>query len=136
MNPSAPKRSYHPFVFIAWHLNFLPDVIQLQLPRSTVYDWHHKNNDTLFGHDYFQQNRGLFLTLETVANNNTLQIAVKMLIRIIAVKRYIIKYRYRLKDRAGTVATVVVNAIQKINQWMPLGRCLNILQIGHSEYSA
>jgi putative transposase len=134
MNPSAPKRSYHPFVFIAWHLNFLPDVIQSQLPRSTLYDWHHKNNDTLFGHDYFQQNRGLFLTLETVANNNKLQIAVKMLIRIIAVKRFIIKYRFRLKERGGAVAMVVVNAIQKIGRSISLTRCLQVLQIQHNEY--
>ena len=37
------KTTYHPFLLIAFHLNCLPDNELLAIPRSTRFDWVHRD---------------------------------------------------------------------------------------------
>ena len=47
------KTSYHPFVLIAFHLNFLPDNLLLAMPRSTRLDWVHTDFQDSFGFGWY-----------------------------------------------------------------------------------
>ncbi len=110
------KNSYHPFISLAYQLNFLPSELWLQLPRSTRHDWQHKDQSTLFGHDYFLANRDKFNTLEAVANNYTLLTINKALLKVIALKKYMVANKERLHKGFVNTTAVVVSNIKKIKE--------------------
>ena len=134
MNLPLKKRSYHPFILIAYHLNFLPAELQVQLPRSTYFDWKKRDSAAQFGYEFFESNKHLFQTLEAVANNAKFQTAIRVLIKLIALKRFITTYKFRIKDKIGSTITVVVNTIEKLKPFIPVTKCLHILQTDYKQY--
>lgn len=47
MTPQS-RQSYHPFVMVAFYLQFLPEEILGAIPRSTRHEWQHKPVTQLF----------------------------------------------------------------------------------------
>lgn len=133
MNSHKIKRSYHPFIHIAFHLNFLSDVLQTQLPCSTHSDWKNRDRAAQFGYEFFQNNKLLFQTLETVANSNKLQTTVRVLTKLIALKRFIIFHKGCIKTKVGNSSIVIVNAIEKLKPFLSISKCFYILQVEYKE---
>ena len=61
------KTSYHPYLLVAFYLNCLPKNILQIIPRSTKFDWNHRDIQDSFGYDWFLENKNLFHTLQMVA---------------------------------------------------------------------
>ncbi len=114
---AASKRSYHPFILIAYYLNSLPQDIIQGIPYSTQYEWKHKDPECLYGTQYFRNNKKLFRTLESVAQNRKLQTTVQLLLKIIALKKFISNYQHRLKINYVQIRRVALANIQKLNRW-------------------
>src|ERR1700688_4902269 len=79
------KTSYHPFILIAFYLICLREDILQIIPRSTQFDWHHRDIENSFGHEWCQENKNLFSTLQMVVRNRKLLRINKALLRIIAI---------------------------------------------------
>jgi hypothetical protein len=47
------KTSYHPYLLVAFYLNCLPKNILQIIPRSTRFDWNHRDIQDSFGYDWF-----------------------------------------------------------------------------------
>jgi hypothetical protein len=82
------KTSYHPYLLVAFHLNCLPKNILQIIPRSTKFDWDHRDIQDSFGYDWFLENKDLFHTLQMVAINKKLLKINKAFVRIIAIVRF------------------------------------------------
>jgi putative transposase len=57
-----------------------------------------------------------------------------MLIKIIALKRFIIRNKVRIKDKIDNAGKVLINQIEKLKDHMPLKKCLKLLQLDFSFY--
>ena len=88
------KTSYHPYLLVAFYLNCLPKNILQIIPRSTKFDWNHRDIQDSFGYDWFVENKDLFHTLQMVAINKKLLKINKAFVRIIAIVRF-------MKDNAA-----------------------------------
>lgn len=128
------KRSYHPFILIAYYLNFLPIELLQSIPNSTRYDWKHKDLNALFGTQYFNDNKELFKTLEAVAQHQKLQKTIRVLLQVIAFTRFIKTYHERLKVNLQNIQQVAVWHIKKINTHLPLHTIFKLLHIDPSTY--
>src|ERR1700686_2969367 len=82
------KTSYHPYLLVAFHLNCLPKNILQIIPRSTKFDWDHRDIQDSFGYDWFLENKDLFHTLKMVAINKKLLKINKAFLRVIAIIRF------------------------------------------------
>ena len=94
---SITKRSYHPFIHIAFYLHFLPEEISTAIPRSTLHDWENKEESKLYGYDWAIDNKERFATLQCVAANEHLLKVNKALIKVIALIKFICINKQRLK---------------------------------------
>ena len=109
-----PKQTYHPFVLVAFFLDILPAEVIAVIPRSTLYDWKHKQVNELVGYDWYCGQQHLFTTLQAVATSRQLLRINRALLRVIALQRFIKKYQQQLAaGLSGTVA-VAVRGIQKM----------------------
>src|SRR5664279_5431886 len=79
------KTSYHPYLLVAFYLNCLPKNILQIIPRSTKFDWNHRDIQDSFGYDWFLENKDLFHTLQMVAINKRLLKINKAFLRVIAI---------------------------------------------------
>jgi putative transposase len=70
--PLHHHNSYHPFILLAFYLDFLPQDIALQILKTTKHDWKERNNEKLFGHLWFKENKHLFNTLQQIAASKKL----------------------------------------------------------------
>jgi hypothetical protein len=86
------KNIYHPAFQVAYYLQCLPQELLLQIPRTTKFDWNHKDVEHLCGYDWYQNNQQLFETIKFVSNHQNLLTIIRALIRIIAIKRFIVCY--------------------------------------------
>src|SRR6202140_1051518 len=86
--PQHTKTSYHPYLLVAFYLNCLPKNILQIIPRSTRYDWNHRDIQDSLGYDWFVENKDLFHTLQIVAINKKLLKINKAFLRVIAVMRF------------------------------------------------
>lgn len=134
MKTPCRKRAYHPFILIAYYLNFLPQEILQDIPYSTLYDWKRKDILHLYGVQYFNDNKQLFNTLEAVANHRKLQTAVKLLLKIIAIRNFIATYQQRLKNNLSQIQKTVVSNIQKLNMLLRLSTIFKLLQFDPKTY--
>jgi hypothetical protein len=128
------KRSYHPFITVAFYLNMLPDGILQQIPRSTAFEWKHKTVTQLFGYEYYCQNLHLFNTLQAVANNKKLLQVNKALLRIIAIRHFIKKYNNQLRLKLFNASATVLHNISKAQSVLGTPITLKLLQLSKQQY--
>jgi putative transposase len=128
------KTSYHPAITVAFYLNCLPPDLVQYIPRSTRFDWQHKDKSTYFGYEWFCQNQQLFQTLKQVSSNKKLLLINKALIRIIAIKRFITNYISCLRENRLTVTQTVIANIAKVTAIFGLTKTLRFIQIPYSAY--
>lgn len=128
------KTSYHPAITVAFYLNCLPDELQKHIPRSTRFDWQHKDKSTCFGYDWFCQNQQLFNTLKQVSNNKRLLQINRALIRVIALKIFITDYAGCIKNKLFSVTQTILINIHKVTEVVGLSKTLRLLQLPYSAY--
>jgi len=129
-----PKQSYHPFVAVAFYLRILPDRLLIKIPRSTRYEWQHKQVTDLFGYDWYCQNQHLFQTLQEVAASSRLLQVNRALLRVIAVQRFFKKYIMQIRLKTFNAAATAVSTIQKVQEVIGLGYALKFLQLTQQQY--
>jgi putative transposase len=129
------KTSYHPFILIAFYLNCLPEDILQIIPRSTQFDWHHRDIENSFGHQWYQENKNLFSTLQMVVRNRKLLRINKALLRIIAINRFIKKHLTEFKSGGRYLKIVVVNNIQKVSLVVGMKQALKYLNVDFQYYA-
>jgi hypothetical protein len=128
------KTSYHPAITVAFYLNCLPNDLVQYIPRSTRFDWQHKDKSTYFGYEWFCQNQQLFQTLKQVSSNKKLLQINKALIRIIAIKRFITKYAVSIQSKLLSVTQTVLCNITKASPIFGLTKTLRFIQLPYSAY--
>lgn len=128
------RQSYHPFVMVAFYLHLLPDEIMCHIPRSTKHDWHSRSPASLFGYDWYCRNKHLFDTLHEIAVSKKLLNINKALLRIIALQRFIHKYKLLMRSRLSAVNTVVLDNIEKAGKQIGLSFCLKLLRLSRQHY--
>src|SRR5450631_315817 len=116
MQLHRPKTCYHPFVLIAFHLNCLPDNLLRAIPRSTQFDWIHRDIQDSFGYGWFQENKHLFYTLQLVSQNKKLLKINTALLRVIAIKAFIKRNSTGIAAGLATVKMTVTSNILKVTQ--------------------
>jgi putative transposase len=133
MNP-RPKTCYHPYLLVAFHLHCLPADLITLIPRSTQYDWSHKDQAALFGYEWYFQNRYLFNTLQEVAGNRRLLQVNRAFIRIIALNRFISRNTHRVRENIVQINKVLLNNVLKIGHVFGIKTTLKCLQKPYSWY--
>ena len=128
------KTSYHPAITVAFYLNCLPEDLLQHIPRSTRFDWHHKDKSNCFGYDWFCQNQQLFQTLRQVSSNNKLLQVNTALIRVIAIKRFITGYPGCVRNKMLSVTQTILFNIGKVTKVVGLTKTLRLLQLPYSSY--
>jgi putative transposase len=129
------KNSYHPHVLVAYYLNCLPEHILNVIPRSTRYDWQHREIQHSFGYDWSKENEAMFDTLTMVAQNKKLLLLNKCLLRIIAIKRFIEVNTKKIAGKSATWKNVVVGSIKKIAIYFSVTKTLRYLNLGFNQYA-
>jgi hypothetical protein len=129
-----PKQSYHPFVAVAFYLHILPDQLLLKIPRSTRYERQHKQVTDLFGYDWYCQNQHLFQTLQQVAVSSRLLQLNRALLRVIAIHRFLQRYKTQIQFKTFNAAATAVTNIQKLQEILGPGLSLKLLQLTHQQY--
>jgi len=129
-----PKQSYHPFVAVAFYLRILPDRLLVKIPRSTRYEWQHKQVTDLFGYDWYCQNQHLFQTLQEVAVSSRLLQVNRALLRVIAIQQFFKKYTTQIRLKTFNAAATAVATIQKIREVIGPGYTLKLLQLTQQQY--
>ena len=128
------KTSYHPAITVAFYLNCLPEDLLQYIPRSTRFDWNHRDKSSCFGHEWFCKNQQLFQTLRQVSSNKKLLQINKALIRIIAIKRFITIYSGCIKNKMLHVTQTILINIEKVIPTVGLTKTLRLLQLPYSAY--
>jgi putative transposase len=128
------KQSYHPAFQVAYFLQGLPDDMLKQIPRSTRYEWKHKNEAALFGYDWFSQNRQLFTTLQQVCNNRKLLKINLALIRIIALKNFVAKHIRKTGHTVTSAASAILFNIHKVRHVLGTYKTLGWIGVSYGNY--
>jgi len=129
------KTSYHPYLLVAFYLNCLPENILQIIPRSTRFDWHHRDIGNSFGYEWFQENKIFFDTLQMVTRNRKLLKINKALLRVIAINRFIKKNVTGINAGRILLKTVVVSNIQKVTVVIGVKQALKYLNINFQQYA-
>jgi putative transposase len=129
------KTSYHPYLLVAFYLNCLPKNILQIIPRSTKFDWNHRDIQDSFGYDWFLENKDLFHTLEMVAINKKLLKINKAFLRIIAIMRFMKDNAAGIKAGRILLKTVVVSHIQKVAATFGVKQTLKYLNLNFQQYA-
>lgn len=93
------KTSYHPAFQVAYYLQCLPNELTQQIPRTTKFDWNNKNIKHSFGYDWYQENQQLFEIMQVVSKHQQLLKVNRVLIRVIAIKRFILCYTGQIREK-------------------------------------
>src|SRR6266700_506057 len=128
------KTSYHPSIVVAFYLDCLPHELVQCLPRSTRYDWKHKNLPSQFGYDWFCRNQQLFCTLQQISTHNKLLLFNRALLRIIAIKKFITTYAAWAKDHLFQVPQTIIANISKVVPFLGLLKTLRFLQLPYTSF--
>ncbi|MBK8712539.1 MAG: transposase [Niastella sp.] len=118
------KQSYHPAVLVAYYLNCLPGELKESIPRSTKYGWAHKPLEACFGYEWACENQHLFSALQEVSASSKLLKVNLALLRIIAIKRFLVKYREQLRKRIFYAPETVLENIEKLKSAFTLTKAL------------
>ncbi len=129
------KNSYHPYVQVAYYLNCLPEDILSSIPRTTRFDWQHREIHNAFGYDWFKQNEEQFQTLKLVAQNKRLLSFNKGLLKVVAIKRFLETNASAIRAGRLNVKRVVFEAIQKTAFLIGVKPALRYLNLSFQYYS-
>jgi hypothetical protein len=129
------KTSYHPYLLVAFYLNCLPKNILQIIPRSTKFDWNHRDIQDSFGYDWFLENKDLFHTLQMVAINKKLLKINKAFLRVIAIIRFMKVNAAGIKAGRILLKTVVVSHIQKVAATFGVKQTLKYLNLNFQQYA-
>jgi len=129
------KTSYHPYLLVAFYLNCLPKNILQIIPRSTKFDWNHRDIQDSFGYDWFLENKDLFHTLQMVAINKKLLKINKAFLRVIAIIRFMKVNAAGIKAGRILLKTVVVSHIQKVAATFGVKQTLKYLSLNFQQYA-
>ncbi len=135
MQPPQTKNSYHPYILVAYYLNCLPENIISDIPRSTRFDWQHRDVNKSFGYDWFKQNEEQFHTLKLVAQNKKLLALNKALLRVIAIKRFVEINPSKINASRIEWKKVVVNNLQKVTRIIGVSQTLRYLNFNFQYYA-
>jgi hypothetical protein len=136
MIPVRPKTSYHPFILIAFYLNCLPESLLGSIPKSTRFDWQHRNLQDSFGFGWYQENKDMFLTLELISQHKKLLKINKALLRVIALRSFIKKHSAALVAAgSSSIKVAVLENIHKVTQVFGLRRALKYIDLDFRNYS-
>jgi transposase InsO family protein len=133
MSEKFNKRSYHPFVWVAFYLQILPEELLRTIPKSTTQYRRNTNEQALFGYNWYQQNKHLADALTEIAQSKKLLRINLLLLRVIALRRFIIQYKSELKERRKSHVSVVLGHIDRMTEHMTLQKCLYMLQLDRKE---
>ena len=125
--PPRTKLTYHPYLIIAFHLRCLPDDLRRRIPRSTRFDWGHKELSRTFGFQWASQQHQLFETLQHVATSKKLLRINIALLRIIAIKRFVDHHAVRFAGSKAIQQVVLAN-INKVAAVIKIASVLKYLQ--------
>ena len=134
MQSERTKTSYHSYILVAFYLDCLPKEILTVIPRSTRFDWDQRDIHNSFGYDWFKENEREFHTLKLVAQNRKLLSINKVLLRVIALKRFIENNVADVRVGQLSVKRVVSNSIQKIANHIGLKTSLRYLNLTFQYY--
>ena len=134
MEQYRPKTSYHPFVLIAFHLNCLPNNLLQAIPRSTRFDWIHRDIQGSFGFGWYQENKNLFLTLELITQNKKLLKINRALLRVIALKAFIKKHSAAIIAGLSSIKMAAAGNILKVSDVIGFRKALKYLDIDFKQY--
>ena len=132
-NPT-PNNLITPFVTVAFYLSVLPEPLLNKIPRFTRYEWEHKSINSLFGYDWYCQNKHLFDTLQTIALDKKLVHVNKSLLRIIALKQFLKKYSNQIKHKIFNTAGTALANINKTSRVLGLAITLKWLNLSRQQY--
>jgi putative transposase len=128
------KRTYHPWLIIAFQAGILPTELMQGLPRSTKYDWQHKSLNACVGYYWYCQQEERLRILKEIYNSNKLMQVNRALLRVFAIKRFMHRHTLALKQGIQQVPGTVVNTIQKTGRVLGMGKTLKLLQLPYSSY--
>ncbi len=128
------KTSYHPAVLVAFYLQCLPQELLQHIPRSTQYDWLHKNLSACFGYEWYCQNQHFFYTLKEVAGNKRLLQVNRAMLRIIAIQNFLKSYAAQIHERAFNAAATVVSNIKKVQDVLGITVTLKLMNFSYQQY--
>jgi len=135
MEQFRPKTCYHPFVLIAFHLNCLPDNLLQAIPRSTRFDWVHRDIQESFGFGWYQENKNLFLTLELISQNKKLLKINRALLRILALKAFLKNHAAAIAAGLGSIRMTAAGNILKLSHVIGLRKALKYLDLDFKYYA-
>jgi putative transposase len=135
MEQIRPKTCYHPFVLIAFHLNCLPDNLLQAIPRSTRFDWVHRDIQESFGFGWYQENKNLFLTLELISQNKKLLKINRALLRILALKAFLKNHAAAIAAGLGSIRMTAAGNILKLSHLIGLRKALKYLDLDFKYYA-
>jgi hypothetical protein len=135
MEQIRPKTCYHPFVLIAFHLNCLPDNLLQAIPRSTRFDWVHRDIQESFGFGWYQENKNLFLTLELISQNKKLLKINRALLRILALKAFLKNHAAAIAAGLGSIRMTAAGNILKVSHVIGLRKALKYLDLDFKYYA-
>lgn len=135
MHHQRNKNSYHPYILVAYYLNCLPENILSVVPRSTRFDWHHRDLINSFGHAWAKENEGEFEALKLVAQNKKLLAINKALLRVVAIKRFVETNASKIRAGGWGLKRVVLNSIQKVACIIGVNQTLRYLNFSFHYYT-
>lgn len=121
-------------MLVAFYLNILPEDLRGVIPRSTLYDWGTKSVEELVGYHWYCQEQPLFSTLKEVALNKRLLKLNIALLRIIAIQRFLKKYKVRIREKVLNAAETVIHNISKVRDELGLVVTLKSIALSHQQY--
>ncbi|MFZ6025671.1 MAG: hypothetical protein ACOYVG_14570 [Bacteroidota bacterium] len=128
------KRSYHPYILLAFHLQLLPPQVFLQLPRSTKQYSKSKNQADLFGFELCSQQEDIIHTLSLVTRNKQLLTFNKALLHILAIKKYVQTYLFAIRQKRPSIIQTLVHNIQKVTGVIGLTKALKFTGLSYARW--
>ena len=134
MKSSIHKRQYHPYIPLAFHMRMLPEKLTQQLPRSTKHYWHKKDLQQLTGYEFAIEQQDTLNTLSVIASNKHLLTVNKVLIKIIALSRYISKNAHGIRSGRTSIVNCFIKQVNSISPVMGLRKTLHWCKFSYAQW--
>jgi putative transposase len=128
------KRQYHPYIPLAFHLQILPQQALLQIPRSTKYYWRKKELHSLSGAEYANSQDEFLNTLSLIARNKQLLSANKALLKVIALIKFVIKYKGAIKAGRSAINSCLLSKVKDISSVIGFHKTLKWIGFSYSQW--
>jgi hypothetical protein len=104
------------------------------IPRSTRFDWTHKDIQGSFGYSWYQENKNLFLTLQLITLSEKLLKINRAFLRVIAINAFIKINSVGLHAGRKTAQLTATNNTSKVSRVIGLRKILKYLDIDFKRY--